>query len=125
MARGISSSIDGTGNDCRCEHPAPENLSATYYSSPLSMLSASPASSLKTASHAGHRKPHRKKDMANMFYGEDDYDDMKDYMYREDVIESMRREKELKDLRQQRKKKWQWLSLFECYEFLKLFITKF
>jgi len=55
----------------------------------------------------------------DVFYGNDDHREMNDYMYKEDVIESMRRERESKDLKRREKNRC-YSYFLSCLEFLTL-----
>ncbi|CAJ1934149.1 unnamed protein product [Sphenostylis stenocarpa] len=57
----------------------------------------------------------------DIFYGNDDHTEMNDCMYKEDVIESMSREREFKDLKRKRRHTSRCNSFFlSCLEFFTL-----
>ncbi|KAE9620202.1 hypothetical protein Lalb_Chr01g0000651 [Lupinus albus] len=82
------------------------------------MLSASKFSCYRKESHPRIRGSHNK-GMGDIFYGGDDCEEMKNYMYKEDVLECMRKETELKAFKRSQKKKQG--CIFGCFEFFKLF----
>ncbi|KAL2329293.1 hypothetical protein Fmac_022720 [Flemingia macrophylla] len=57
--------------------------------------------------------------MGDIFYGNDDHREMNDCTYKEDVMESMRINRESKDLKR-RKKNTSNNNRFSCFEFLSL-----
>ncbi|ESW03455.1 hypothetical protein PHAVU_011G015400 [Phaseolus vulgaris] len=57
--------------------------------------------------------------LGDVLYGDDDLVEMKDFMYREDVVESMRRERESKELKN-REKRRRSSCCTECFCFLTL-----
>ncbi|KAJ7949514.1 hypothetical protein O6P43_029842 [Quillaja saponaria] len=63
----------------------------------------------------------------DIFYGQDDYHEyMNDFMYKEDVIESMRRESAAKANRKKRREhNNSWLRLFKCFDFFNIFSSCF
>ncbi|TKY67922.1 hypothetical protein E2542_SST10819 [Spatholobus suberectus] len=54
--------------------------------------------------------------MGDIFYGNDDHREMNDCMYKEDVMECMRSQRQSKDLKKREKNCWN----FRCFEFLTL-----
>jgi len=57
--------------------------------------------------------------VGDVFFGNDDHSELNNYMYKEDVIESVRRERELKELRKREKKRRS--SYFgQCFDFFAL-----
>jgi len=56
----------------------------------------------------------------DVFYGNDDHREMNDSMYKEDVIESMRREQESKDLKKRREKNCCYSYFLSCFNFFTL-----
>lgn len=73
------------------------------------------------------RNLHHKKAMGDIFYGNDDCEEMiNGCIYKEDVIESMRRHYEVKALKRREKQSNFW-KFFDCFGFLYFLLggTKF
>ena len=84
-------------------------------SNSMSELSISNDSAV-AKSHMVRGKPQH---MEDILYGKEDHEEISDdYMYKEDVVESMRRERDFKALKKRQQKKF-W-NFFECFEFLRL-----
>ncbi|KAF5743604.1 hypothetical protein HS088_TW08G00189 [Tripterygium wilfordii] len=58
-------------------------------------------------------------DVGDVFFGTDDLADTRDFLYKEDVIESYRRDRALKLVKRRDKRS---SSIAECFEFLKLIL---
>ena len=55
----------------------------------------------------------------DLFYETDDYKDTTDHMYGENVAEATKRERDIKELRLRKNRKW-WHGFCQCFEFLSL-----
>lgn len=111
--RGININLSNSSNcGCGCESDL-----FTYSNS-----SAARKPHHRIHHHHHHRQYHKAEldiIMGDVFYGNDDHEEMNDYMYKEDVVESMRSEQRHKALRRRQKNKNKYCrSLFQCFEFL-------
>ncbi|KAK8583724.1 hypothetical protein V6N13_109119 [Hibiscus sabdariffa] len=116
MARGIpvhDGSIDGTvtgGGGGGGSQYVTRSYSYSYYSSP--------------ASDSFYHSPSNRGAIGDVFFGRDDIQDTRDLAFKEDVLESYRRETVMKSLRR-RSKKESSISNAGCVEFLKLLLRYF
>ncbi|OIV99658.1 hypothetical protein TanjilG_17468 [Lupinus angustifolius] len=68
----------------------------------------------------GSHSHNNNKGMGDIFYGGDDCEEIKNYMYKEDVLfECMRKETELKAFKKRQKKRQG--CFFQCFQFFRLF----
>ncbi|KAJ1411928.1 hypothetical protein SESBI_20768 [Sesbania bispinosa] len=117
MAKGISKGVDCANRDHMLTSESELCTSFSNYSNFVPSLAYyNNKSVVRRKSHY-----HQHKAMGDIFYGNDDYEEIKNHMYKEDVMECMRREEQFKAFKRRQKRRWSF-SFFGCFEFLRLFL---
>ncbi|KAF3433152.1 hypothetical protein FNV43_RR24254 [Rhamnella rubrinervis] len=125
MAVGLSQRyIAGNGSEGSKQHLNESSPSPGMVTENVCSLCLSPSSSCFTdqSDTAAVLMPKKTalgdKEMGDIFFGADDVNCVKDFLFMEDVIECMVMESAMKSFKRRRRNGW--LSITECFEFLKL-----